>query len=63
MMCGIFFFGFFLMLFVVFDLIGFEDFDFEVLENGENVIDFFLVFDGFRESFVDVVKGEVFLFF
>ena len=40
-------------------LVGLEDLDLEVLENGEDVIDFLLVLDGLRQRLVDVVEREV----
>jgi|GEM_PF-7011866 len=51
--------SFLLPLFVVLDLVRFEDLDFEILQDRKNVIDFLLVFDGLRQSFVDVVEGQI----
>ena len=56
---GLLLFGFFLALLVVFDLIRFEDLDFEILEDREDVIDFLLVFDGVGQRLIDVVEREV----
>ncbi len=41
------------------NLIGLEDLDLKVLQNGEDVVDFLLVLDRLRQRFVDVVEGEV----
>jgi hypothetical protein len=60
---GLLFFFLNLAGFKIFDLFGFEDFDFEVLEDAEDVIDFLLVFDRVGEGFVYVVEGEVALLF
>jgi hypothetical protein len=46
-------------LLVVLDLIRLEDLDFEVLQDGEDVVDFLLVLDGLGQGLVDVVEGQV----
>gem|GEM_PF-4425405 len=56
---GLFLLGLLHTLLVVVDLVGLENLDFEVLEDGEDVIDFLLVFDGLGQRLVDVVEGEV----
>jgi hypothetical protein len=40
-------------------LIRLENLNFEILQNGENVIDLLLVLDGLRQGLVDVVEREV----
>jgi len=60
---GFLFLGFLLALFVALDLVGLQNLDVEVVEDGEDVVDFVLVFDGVREGFVDVVESEVTLLF
>jgi len=44
------------------DLVGLEDLDLEVLQNGEDVVDFLLVLDRLGQGLVDVVEGQVALF-
>jgi hypothetical protein len=49
-------------LLVVLDLIRLEDLDLKVLQDGEDVIDFLLVFDRLGQRLVDIVEGQVALF-
>jgi hypothetical protein len=59
---GLLLLGLFLALLEVLDLIGLEDLDLEVLEDGEDVIDLLLILDGLGQRLVDVVEGQVALF-
>jgi hypothetical protein len=51
--------GLLLALLVVLDLVGLEDLDLEVLQDGEDVIDLLLVLDRLGQRLVDVVERQV----
>ena len=51
--------GLLLALLVVLDLVGLEDLDLQVLEDGEDVIDLLLVLDRLGQRLVDVVERQV----
>jgi hypothetical protein len=51
--------GLLLALLVVLDLVGLEDLDLEVLEDGKDVVDLLLVLDRLGQRLVDVVERQV----
>ena len=46
-------------LLVIVDLVGLEDLDLEVLQDGKDVVDLLLVLDGLGQRLVDVVEREI----
>ena len=59
---GLLFLGLFLLGLVVVYLVWVEYVDFQILQDGNDVIDFVLGIDAFWERFVNVVMGQVALF-